>query len=776
MKNLRISLIFLFCCLGSKHNLIAQEWTAKWISKMECQSATNTWLAFRKVTQLHDVPKKVIAKIAVDSKYWLWINGKLVVFEGGLKRGPNPLDTYYDEVDISNFLKLGDNTISLLVWYFGKDGFSHKSSGKAGLIFDCTVGSMKIISDKTWKSIVLSSFQTASKPAPNFRLSESSILYDAREDIGLWWMPGYSDSLMGGVMELGAAGSYPWNKLVKRPIPLWKNYGLKDYNTKFEFPFISTGDTIVCELPYNAQITPYLKIETDAGKKIEICTDNYLYYNAGDIGIKAEYISKDGLQEYESLGWINGHKVYYFIPKGVKILDLKFRETGYHTEFAGSFKSSNPFLDKYWEKSVRSLYLNMRDTYMDCPDRERAQWSGDQTNESGISYYAFDTSCHALARKYLYETINWKKGDGGLFGPVPAGNWDKELPEQILSSIGIYGIWNYYLNTADTQVLKNTYSAIKEYLLLWEADGKGTIKVRSGGWNWGDWGKEKDMRLLYNLWYYLAIKSFFNTSLLLGRKEDAVYFKEKLGVFKTSFNTQFWTGKEYRSPEYLGRTDDRVQALAVVAGIAPKDYYPFIMDVFKREEHSSPFMEKFVLEAMLKMGYIDEGIQRFENRFGFMVNYPGLTTLFEGWDIGKAGYGGGSINHAWGGAGVIPLVQYISGLTIEQPGYKVFRIVPNPGSIKRVAISVPTKYGMIYSGFENQLDLFTLSIVVPGGTSAVLGVPPDRRWKKISINGKLVWKNGKHIHNPFVSLVKESDEQQIKFSIQQGNWKLTATK
>ncbi|MFR7465122.1 MAG: hypothetical protein ACLUVG_09725 [Phocaeicola vulgatus] len=29
-----------------------------------------------------------------------------------------------------------------------------------------------------------------------------------------------------------------------------------------------------------------------------------------------------------------------------------------------------------WEKSQRTLYITMRDTYMDCPDRERAQWWG----------------------------------------------------------------------------------------------------------------------------------------------------------------------------------------------------------------------------------------------------------------------------------------------------------------------------------------------------------------------------------------------------------------
>ena len=123
---------------------LAYEWKASWIGTNMCQNQPNTWLNFKKSFQLSDVPDIVVARIAVDSKYWLWINDELVVFEGGLKRGPNPQDTYYDEVDISSYLKRGDNTISILVWYFGKHGFSHKSSGKAGLLFDCQASGLEI--------------------------------------------------------------------------------------------------------------------------------------------------------------------------------------------------------------------------------------------------------------------------------------------------------------------------------------------------------------------------------------------------------------------------------------------------------------------------------------------------------------------------------------------------------------------------------------------------------------------------------------------------------
>ena len=66
-----------------------------------CPGATdapNQWIAFRKDVRLDAVPASAPARIAVDSKYWLWVNGRLVVFEGGLKRGPNPTDGWFDTV------------------------------------------------------------------------------------------------------------------------------------------------------------------------------------------------------------------------------------------------------------------------------------------------------------------------------------------------------------------------------------------------------------------------------------------------------------------------------------------------------------------------------------------------------------------------------------------------------------------------------------------------------------------------------------------------------
>lgn len=114
MKRLAI----LFLCFIAIMNSVAMEKNIPlyWISTSEEKvNEPNTWIAFRKDIVLDKVPRQAIASIAADTKYWLWINGEPVVFEGGLKRGPNPHDTYYDKVDLSAHFKKGENKIAVLL-------------------------------------------------------------------------------------------------------------------------------------------------------------------------------------------------------------------------------------------------------------------------------------------------------------------------------------------------------------------------------------------------------------------------------------------------------------------------------------------------------------------------------------------------------------------------------------------------------------------------------------------------------------------------------------
>lgn len=689
-----------------------------------------SWICFRNNITLDSEPDDVCLSIAADSKYWLWVNGELQVREGGLKRGPNPKDTYCDVINSLPALKKGKNTVAVLVWYFGKDGFSHRNSSTPGMTFNMKVNGKNISVDRKWRTIVHPAFYIPLGDKPNFRLPESNIGFDSRKDIG-FFSTDFDDRKWDKAIELSLEKA-GWNKLVERPIPFWKDYGLKDY-----YKVEMKGDSILnAYLPYNAQITPYLKVKSPAGKKIKILTDNYK--GGSELNVFAEYITREGEQEFECYGWMNGHYVIYQIPDGIEIIDVKYRETGYETTFAGHFSCDDQMLNSLWNKSQRTLYITMRDTYMDCPDRERAQWWGDVVNELGEAFYALDENAHKLTRKGIMELMDWQRADSTIFAPVPAGNYDSELPMQMLASVSYYGFWTYYMGTGDKATIEYVYPKVKKYIHVWKTTEDGLVIPRKVGWTWGDWGENKDMDLLFNQWYIIALQGYEKMSALVGDHKEAEWAKSTADKIRVAFHEKFWNGKYYISPGYKGIPDDRSQALAVVSGTLPKELYPVIRPFFKKYFHASPYMEKYVLQALCMMGYHQDALNRMKNRYSAMINSP-LTTLWEGWGIGSEGFGGGSYNHAWSGGPLTIMSQYIAGIETVEPAFRTFSVSPNLGNLNYVNVVVPlNKNREIRLSVFNDINSSKIKLFVPVDTKALFCLP--QQYSVCIINEKITQK------------------------------------
>ena len=690
--------------------------SAQWIAPQGNTDTVSTWMCLQREFKLDHKPTSAVARIAADSKYWLWINGKPVVLEGGVKRGPNPKDSYVDQIDLAPYLKKGKNLVSAMVWYYGKKGFSYNPSGKAAFLIGCPeVPALQ--TDGQWSGTIHPAYYIPDGTRPNYRLSESNIGFDARKDI-----QGWESRLQAwpSVVCRGVEGDGPWGALHPRVIPMWKDYGLSDY-VSVSVRKGTECDTLVAHLPYNGQMMPAIDLEAPAGSVIGIMTDNYM--GGSEPNVRAEYVTRKGSQHYENKGWMNGENIWYIIPKNVKVKKVQYRETGYDTEFAGSFECNDNFYNRLWQKALRTLYVTMRDNYMDCPDRERAQWWGDEVNESGESFYALSPSSHLLMKKGMHELIGWQRPDGSIYSPVPSGNWSKELPGQMLASIGYYGFWNYYMHTGDLQTIAELYPGVKRYMSLWKKAPDGTIADRDGGWHWGDWGSNIDKIVLYNGFYYLAQKGMLNMAKALGKTEEADSIAKEMSDLKEAFNRVFWTGKAYRHPQYKDATDDRVQALAVVSGLADAELYPALLEVFRTEEHASPYTEKYVDEALFIMGEGEFAMERMKRRFADMVNNPDHTTLLEGWEIGSAEYGGGTTNHAWSGGGLTLLSQYVCGIAPIEPGYTRFKVSPCLSGLTYTKAVVPTVKGDI--GVEARKDAGKMQIIltVPAGTTAIVDIP-----------------------------------------------------
>jgi hypothetical protein len=683
-------------------------WSAHWIGP--AASTTNLWLCYRKTFSLSNQPASAVACIAADSKYWLWVNGQMAVREGGLKRGPTANDTWYDQIDLSPLLQAGSNTIAVLHWFFGKPGFSHTNSGTAGFLFQMNAGGTWVSSDTTWRMITNIALQLATVvPQPNFRLPESSLRFDARLNPGAWTNQTFDDSGWSSPTDWGTVGGLPWGWLWQRPLPLWQNTLLQDFvstNVAGSSPAIWT-----CYLPVNQQFTPWLDVSSSSSGLI-ITIESDAATNGGDSCVNDEYVTTTGRQSFEFPGWINGNFVQFTVPSGITVYGLQYRPHLADTDLYGSFDCDDPTLVTLWNKAANTLGVNMADTWMDCPNRERANWLGDVCIDLGQAPYAYDPQAELISRKSLLDMIRWQRADDTMFGPVPAGNWSEELPVQTLAAVGQYGALRYYRDTGDLAFLQQCYPAIRSYLLnVWQTDSQGLVIHRNGGWDWEDWGDDIDEPLLDNTWYFLALNAAAQMAPLVGQAGDAPLFSSIAQGISNQFNAAFWTGSAYRSPTNTTFTDERGNAMAVLAGLTGPSQAAALRSVLITQQHCSPYMEKYVLEALFTLGYPDDALARMRSRYAAMISSTS-TTL---WELFPAS---GTFNHGWSGGPLTLLDEQVAGVTPTSPGFATFDVRPALGTtLSRAAVNVPSRQGLICVLAAQNAGNYRLSVRVPPGSA-----------------------------------------------------------
>ncbi len=709
------------------------DWNAKWIWDKENLTEKNVWMCFNKKVSLDKIPEELIAHISADSKYWLYINGETVVFEGSVKRGPDKNSGYYDSIDIVPYLKEGENSICALVWFWDNEtSYSYCGSGQGGFLFEAIGEGVTVISDKSWKVKRNNAYVDSPLYPPNYRLPEYSIYFDARKDSGDWINEDYDASLWENATEYAVGGEGAYGKLYPRGIPFLKDYGLKDYENSKDYENYTVkklfGEKITVDIPYNAQLTPYLKIIAPAGKKIRITTENTL------IGaVSTTYKTKEGEQEFEALGWFNGEHITYKIPRGVTVVSLKYRETGYDSSFCGDFRCDDEFLNSLWQKSLRTLYVTMRDNFMDCPDRERAQWWGDVTSEMIMTMYSMDSNSYLLYQKGVQAMLSHVDETKVLQTVVPISGDYFELPVQQLA--GIVGFLSYYEYTGDKAFVEKVYDASLDYLKLWEIDENNLVVHRGGSWDWADWGKKADMTAIENAWYYYALSATEKMAELLGKDGDISFVAEKKDTIAKGYKT-LWTEEGFKTDD-VRKPDDRANALAVLSGLAEKKQYDVITNVLTTTKNSSPYMEYYVLEALCKMGEYEAARDRIKDRYEGMMSED-YSTLWEFWDSWR-----GTKNHAWSGGPLVIMSKHFAGITPLEAGYEKVKIEPQYTLSDSINCTVPSVKGLITLDYEKADGDYIINLTLPQNMKAVLYVPDHA---VVNINSEPFYQNGEYVN------------------------------
>ena len=619
-----------------------------WLGGQE--QAANQWVCFRDAFTPAG-SGTCFLEIAVDTKYTLYVNGRLAVLDGGLNWGAAPEAGYYDVVDLTPYLTDGVNRLGILCWYWGNEGRCNLDSGLAGLLYSVTEnGRVLAQSGPRTKALRHPAYLTDSGELyPSYLYGGWNIAFDARKDLGGWASPGYDDS---GWEKARVMDTYPcekWRHLARRPIPLFRFGEVTPYaSVKKE------GTVYTCRLPYAAHVSPYLKIRARGGESLDIRTDRYLV-NGGPGGEKdlyasqrVSYTAREGEQEFLALNWYFGEAVLYTIPDTVEILELGYRESSYACDVVFPWRSRDQRVNRLMDKCARTLMVCMRDNFMDCPDRERGQWIGDVSVQTPQVFDVLSDEAVPLVRKAISDFIVFRRGDV-LCGNVP-GACRMELPSQSLNAISEVGmIAEYYRHTGDKTIWELAFEPMRRYLLLWEMGEDGLIKSRDGDWKWFDHLDHIDEVVLENAWYYSALGQLLTAADILGSEQDISWAVERRGAIKREVNARFWTREGYAGGGFL---DERANAMAVLSGIAEPDMYPAIGRVLFTVRRCTPYMEYYVLKALCEMGMYQQAFDRMMDRYASMIDNDN-TTLWEDFNIL------GTRNHAWSGGPLTILLEYL---------------------------------------------------------------------------------------------------------------------
>jgi hypothetical protein len=116
---------------------------------------------------------------------------------------------------------------------------------------------------------------------------------------------------------------------------------------------------------------------------------------------------------------------------------------------------------------------------------------------------------------------------------------------------------------------------------------------------------------------------------------------------------------------------------------------------------------------------------RSDRSWGHMVFDVGTTMALEAWDTRYKP--NQDWNHAWGAAPANLIPRWLVGVWPTSPGSETLRIAPQPAELSFFKAKVPTIRGAVDVHFRQNATTASLSVTLPGNTSAyvVLPRPPE---------------------------------------------------
>lgn len=285
--------------------------------------------------------------ISVSGDYTLFINGK---YAASNQYADFEYYKVYDEIDITDFLKHGTNTLAVIGWYWDQSGMRWYTP-TPGILYEIENGG-KIL--------------CVSTPSTLCRKSKA-------------YLSGRAKKI---TPQLGYAFLYDANSEDD-----WTNGSGKDFGKE------TVG---ICSFSLNSETIQNLNISFG-----EILENGPVKKNIGERDFSFDYVTKPGENTYTNYMLRFGCR--YMEINCEKMIEINsFQIIPMEYEVNVKAKRMKTETDqRIYDMCVNTLKLCMMEHYVDCPWREQCLYAFDSRNQMLAGYYAFEGGNYEYARANL---------------------------------------------------------------------------------------------------------------------------------------------------------------------------------------------------------------------------------------------------------------------------------------------------------------------------------------------------------------------------------------
>ena len=548
---------------------------------------------FAREFSLDAVPSHASIRLFCYTRYRLYING---VYCG---RGPSRFQNQrpeYDTREIAAELKTGKNVIAVLVHRDAPTGriMRHEPGFAAVVRLGQGAAAKSIATDESWQSQPELSFGRRDRAWASI---EEHI--DARQGFDLT-SPAFSAAGWPNSILVGGPEFFPvWPSTI--PLQMEKP---REWSGGRLWPIVlEPGKENALDLPEIIQGYHNLDLDADEGSEIEIA---YLLPEGTKSG-KNTYVAKDGLQRYSGGDTFAFNRLSVRLNSGrVTVKRAEAVEVRYPFERVGAFECSDAMLSQLWKICARSLELMSEDSYVDCADRERVEWTDDSPpafdctrvmmrgpGEEGKEHWGDSRLLKALLRRIALT----QQADGQIKAHSCSERWDIHAIMEDRSCDWIILLREYFDSSDDQHLVKELWPTLIR-LMQWFLDrrtGRGLVQARE----WEVWDNPLRYQVCegagLNALVYRALcdaaylggrigeaagsKAFATSAVRLRADFNALLWNEREGVYDSALfgpgskTSEQLNGRMFSGPIVDGRYQPTVQAalFALYCGIAPAE-------------------------------------------------------------------------------------------------------------------------------------------------------------------------------------------------------------